>query len=124
MKKETAISEFGKRLAYYRKARGLTQGELGEKVGVSYRVIAYYEGETKYPPARLIVPLARTLGITTDELLGIKETKKDFDIRNAALRRKLKVVESLPKKDRKAILHYINMVAKNRGLNQKATGST
>jgi transcriptional regulator with XRE-family HTH domain len=57
MKKENSMSDFGKRLAYYRKARGLTQGELGEKVGVSYRVIAYYEGETKRPPARLIVPL-------------------------------------------------------------------
>ncbi len=120
MKKETAINDFGKRLAYYRKSKGLTQGELGEKVGVTYRVIAYYEKETKYPPARLIVPLAKTLGITTDELLGATETKKDFDTRNTALWRKLKVVEDLPPKDKKAILHYIATIAKSKELNQKA----
>jgi transcriptional regulator with XRE-family HTH domain len=120
MKKKTKTSEFGKRLAYFRKAKGLTQGELGEKVGVSYRVIAYYEGETKYPPSRIIVPLSKALGITTDELLGVKKTKNDFDPRNASLWRKLKVVENLPKKDQKAILHYIEMVTKNREVDQKS----
>ena len=121
MKGKTTINGFGERLAYYRKAVGLSQKDLGEKVGVSNRVIAYYEGETNYPPAHLIVPLARTLGITTDELLGVKETKKDFDTRNASLMRKLRLVESLPKSDQKAIIHYITMTAKNRGLNQRST---
>ena len=120
MKNKTMVNGFGKRLAYYRKAKGLTQQVLGEKIGVSNRVIAYYEGETDYPPAHLIVPLANALGISTDDLLGMSESKEDFDPNNAALWRKLKIVERLPPKDQKAILHYINMVAKNRGLNQKA----
>lgn len=115
VKKKKTISEFGKRLAYFRKAKGLTQQELGDLVGVTYRVIAYYEGETKYPPARLIVPLAGALGVSTDELLGVKETKTDFVVCNAALRRRLKVVEELPKKDQKTILQYIDMVAQTRG---------
>jgi len=83
-------SEFGKRLKYYGKVKGLTQTELGKKVGVSYRVIAYYGGETQYPPSRLIVPIAKALGITTDELLGMKESKNNFDIQNAVLWRNLK----------------------------------
>lgn len=120
MKKKTNISEFGKRLARLRKAKGLTQAQLGDLVGVSNRVIAYYEKETKYPPARLIVPLAKALGVSTDELLGIKETKTDFDPAKAALWRKLKVVETLPQIDQKAILHYIKTIAKNRQADQKA----
>ncbi|MBW1825312.1 MAG: helix-turn-helix transcriptional regulator [Deltaproteobacteria bacterium] len=123
MKKRTTINGFGKRLAYYRKAKGLTQKQLGDQIEVSNRVIAYYEGETNYPPAHLIVPLAKALEITTDELLGVTETRKDFDTRNTALRRKLKVVESLPQRDRKAIMHYINMISKTRGIHQKATQS-
>jgi transcriptional regulator with XRE-family HTH domain len=119
MKKKTTVNGFGRRLAYYRKAKGLTQQALGESVGVSNRVIAYYEGETDYPPAHLIVPLATALGITTDELLGIAKTKSNFDPQNAALWRRLKIVEELPRKDQKAILHYITMVANNRGINQK-----
>jgi len=121
MKNKTNKSEFGKRLTYYRKAKGLTQAELGEKVGVSYRVIAYYEGETQYPPARLIVPIAKALEISTDELLGMKESKTDFDPENSALRRNLKLVERLPKTDQKAILHYIKMIAKNRKVDQKSS---
>jgi transcriptional regulator with XRE-family HTH domain len=119
MKKKTTVNGFGQRLAYYRKAKGLTQQALGESVGVSNRVIAYYEGETDYPPAHLIVPLANALGITADELLGIAETKNDFDPHNAALWRRLKIVEELPKKDQKAIIHYITMIAHSRGIIQK-----
>ncbi len=87
---------------------------------VSYRVIAYYEGETKYPPALLVVPLASAIGITTDKLSRAKDIKQDFDTRNTALRRKLKTVEELPKKEQKAILHYIDLIVKNRGTTHKA----
>jgi transcriptional regulator with XRE-family HTH domain len=92
----------------------MTQKELGAMVGVSNRVIAYYEKETNFPPAHLITPLAKALSTTTDELLGLKESTLDFDISNAALWRKLKIVEKLPKKDQKAVLYYIDMIAKNR----------
>ncbi len=114
MKKEPTIENFGKRLATLRKAKGLTQKVLGEMVGVSNRVIAYYEKETKYPPAHLISPLAKALSTTIEELLGVKGETLDFDTSNAALWRKLKIVEKLPKKDQKAVLHYIEMIAKNR----------
>lgn len=88
-------------------------------MGVSDRVVAYYEGETDYPPAHLIVPLANALGISTDELLGMSESKEDFDPANAVLWRKLKLVESLSKRDQKAILHYIDTIAQTRGLNRE-----
>lgn len=61
---------------------------------MSKRVIAYYEGETKYPPAHLIVPLAKALKISTEELLGAKEQSVDFNNKFASLWRRLKVIES------------------------------
>ncbi len=42
MKKKTPTIDFGKRLAKCRKASGLTQQALGDKIGASKRVIAYY----------------------------------------------------------------------------------
>jgi transcriptional regulator with XRE-family HTH domain len=120
MKKASNKSEFGKRVARLRKAKGLTQAQLGELVGVSNQLIAYYEKETRYPPSRLIVPLAKALGISADELLGIKEAKTEFNPAKAALWRKLKVVENLPQIDPKAILHYIKTAANNRQADQKA----
>lgn len=121
MKKNSNSSEFDERLARYRKAKGLTQAQLGDFVGVSYRVIAYYEKETQYPPSRLVVPLAKALGVSSDERLSIKEAKTDFDPDKAALWEKLKGVGSLPQIDQKAILHYIKTIAKNREADQKAT---
>lgn len=110
-KSESTILDFGKRLVAMRKASGLTQQQLGEKVGVSKRVIAYYEGETDYPPTHLIVPLAKALNVSTDELLGIKQTKKTLRPDFASLWRRLKVVESFSDKERKALLQYVEIIA-------------
>lgn len=108
MKRPSSIADFGKRLAELRKTRGLTQEVLGQKIGVSKRVIAYYEGETKFPPAHLIIPLSKTLHASTDELLGVKQIKELHNPEHAALWRKLKKIELLPKKDQKALLHYLD----------------
>lgn len=112
MKSETSIKNFNKRLAALRKARGLTQEELGKKVGVSKRVITYYETKSKYPPTHLIAPLSKALGVTTDDLLGLKGIKVDLDPEHAALWRRLKKVESLSVRDKKALFHYLNLLLK------------
>lgn len=114
MKRESTIKDFGTRLAALRKERGLTQAQLGELVGVSYRVVAYYEGETSYPPAHLMEPLAKALKVSTDELLGIRELKQERIPEHAALWRRLRKIEALPKKDQRALLHYLDaLVQKN-----------
>jgi transcriptional regulator with XRE-family HTH domain len=114
MKQTSTIEGFGERLADLRKATGLTQKQLGEKVGVSNRVIAYYEGETDYPPAHLIEPLAKALKVSSDELLGLKRIKQQLNPEHAALWRRLKKIETLSKRDQKALLHYLDaLVTKN-----------
>ncbi len=115
------MSNFGKRIAKLRKAGGLTQEQLGKLVGVSRRVIAYYEAETKYPPAHLIVPLSKALNVSTDEVLGIKETKISLDPKLAALWRRLKVLETFSEKDKKAVVQFVEVIAeKNKA--QQNTG--
>ena len=120
MKKETTAINFGKRLAKLRKASGLTQQQLGDKVGVSRRVIAYYEGETKYPPAHLIIPLSKALNVTTDELLGIKKSKHIVDPQLAALWRRLKALETFSEKDRKAVLQFVDVIAERNNAQKTA----
>ena len=112
MKSKTSIKDFNKRLAGLRKARGLTQEELGKKVGVSKRVITYYETKSKYPPTHLIAPLAKALRMTTDDLLGLKGIKVDLDPEHAALWRRLKKVETLSVRDKKSLFHYLNLLLK------------
>jgi DNA modification methylase/DNA-binding XRE family transcriptional regulator len=63
-------SGFGVRLSTLRKAAGLTQEKLAHAVGVSRRVIAYYEGETQHPPTTILPRLSRALGVSADKLLS------------------------------------------------------
>lgn len=115
MKIKSHIPDFGKKLAQFRKVKGVTQQELADKIGVSRRVIAYYEGETNFPPTHLLIPIAKALRVSVDELLGLK--KQDVsDSNHAALWRKLKKAEELPKKDRKAVVNYIELLLKSKSL--------
>lgn len=105
-KPKLAPESFGKRIAAFRKQKGITQEELALKAGTTQRVIAYYEGETQHIPANLLLPIAKALKISIDELVGLK--KEDAgSAEHAALWRKLKKAESLSPKDQKAVAHYI-----------------
>ncbi len=63
----------GQRIAYYRKARNITQEELGEKCGVSSQAVSKWENDLSAPDITLIGTLAEIFCISTDELLGLKK---------------------------------------------------
>ncbi len=63
----------GKIIKYYRKERGYTQGELAEALGVSVQAVSKWETEAGMPDVSQIIPLARVLEVSADELLGINE---------------------------------------------------
>lgn len=60
------------RIKYYRKRSSLTQSQLAALIGVSPQAVSKWETGTGSPDISLLVPLARTLGITTDELLEFR----------------------------------------------------
>ncbi len=107
MKSKTTVRGFGRTLSAARKSRGLTQADLSVRVGVSRRVIAYYEAESKYPPTHILIPIAKTLRISVDELLGLKKSEIS-DSEHTALWRKLKNAEALSIKDRKALINFLD----------------
>ncbi len=59
----------GKFIAILRKANGLTQRELAEKLFVSDKTVSRWERDECEPELSLIPPLADIFGITADELL-------------------------------------------------------
>ncbi|MBQ8397298.1 MAG: helix-turn-helix transcriptional regulator [Clostridia bacterium] len=64
-------------IAKYRKARGLTQEELGERLGVSNQAVSKWENAVSLPDITLLPSLARALGILLDVLLGEAEPGAD-----------------------------------------------
>ena len=104
--------QFGPRLCALRKAAGFTQHQLARTAGVTRRMVAYYESENNYPPAQVLVQLARALGATADELLGIGALPKDLTLHgNSHLARRLKQLEALPPSDQKAVFKVIDALA-------------
>ena len=67
----------GKNIAKYRKAKGLTQEELGAKLGVTNQAVSKWESEVSMPDVMLLPEIANALNITLDDLYGItKEPEK------------------------------------------------
>jgi len=99
---------FGKRLAFLRKQAGYSQRSFAEAVGISYRMVAYYEAQTNKPPAHLLTVISETLGLSIDELLGIKSIKNKKSSINRHMLNKLKQIETLPRRQQQAIIEHID----------------
>lgn len=67
----------GKNIAKYRKAKGLTQEELGAMIGITNQSVSKWESEVSMPDIMLLPEIANALNITLDDLYGItKEPEK------------------------------------------------
>jgi len=115
---------FGQRLAELRKAAGFTQQELADEVGVSRRMIAYYEGQTAHPPTTLLPAIARALKLSTDALLGlapIVAAKRPRAARQADSRlvRRLQAIEKLEPADKRQVLQVLDAFIERGQLKRK-----
>ncbi len=62
---------FGDRLRKLREDAGMTQVELGKKVGVSERVIGYYESNDRFPRKQeTLQKISEVFNVTVDFLVG------------------------------------------------------
>ena len=77
-RKTDVIENFGERLAQLRKAAGYTQVEFAAEVGITQRMVAYYEVPNAQPPAHLLPQMAQVLGVGADVLLGMARPRKVY----------------------------------------------
>ena len=111
--KKEPQTAFGKRLLALRKTRGLTQAQLAEALGTTQRVISHYETNAELPPSSIIIPLARVLVVSTDELLGLKaaQSNGNSSVEKQRLWKRFQKMEALPTKDQRAVIRLINSLA-------------
>ena len=72
--------KIGANIAAFRKARGLTQEQLAEKLGVSAPAVSKWETGNSCPDITLLCPLARALGTNVDTLLQFEKTLSDQEV--------------------------------------------
>jgi transcriptional regulator with XRE-family HTH domain len=65
----------GKNIAMHRKAMGLTQDQLAERLGVTAQAVSKWENDQPCPDITMLPKLAEIFHTSTDALLGLKQTK-------------------------------------------------
>lgn len=66
------VQTMGKRITALRKAKGMTQEQLAERLGVSAQAVSKWENDVSCPDISILAELSGVLGVSTDELLGAK----------------------------------------------------
>ena len=59
----------GEKICRLRKARGLSQGDLADTLGVSRQSVSKWETDSSVPDLDKLVALSRRFGVTLDELV-------------------------------------------------------
>ena len=68
--------KFGEYIYNKRKTQGLTQEELGRKIGVTNKAVSKWEVGETCPDISMLAPLSKALGVTIDELLNYTDKEK------------------------------------------------
>lgn len=109
MKNTSLTKTVKENIIKYRKNAGLSQAQLAKKMGVSQRVVAYYENEATNIPLDQLQNFADALNVAVVALMDTKIEKstgvEQIDIR---LIRKIKKIEALPRRSKEALWHHIN----------------
>ena len=58
----------GKNIALLRRAKGLTQAELGDLLGVSNQAVSKWESELSMPDVLLLPDIAKVFGVDLNEM--------------------------------------------------------
>lgn len=106
---------FGSNLAVLRKARGWTQPQLAEQLGISLNALVHYERKATNPSADFIGKVAKLFNVSVDELLGhtVKAERKSGP--PSQLEERLLAVRKLPREKQKVVLQLLDSFLQTNG---------
>lgn len=106
--------KIGQRIRKYRKAHGLSQEQLAEKIGISVTHMSHIEtGNTKLS-LQVLVDITKALDVRSDDLLtdGTSNREASFDELNKTLEScssaQLKIIEDVVKAIKISLEKYTN----------------
>jgi transcriptional regulator with XRE-family HTH domain len=104
----------GARLKSMRTSQGLSQGDLGESLGVTFQQIQKYENGVNRVSGSALLTLCKTLNTTPDDLLGaehngkVSNTITAIDLLNDRhVYRTLEALRALPEDRRAAVARAV-----------------
>ncbi|MBP3911219.1 MAG: helix-turn-helix transcriptional regulator [Niameybacter sp.] len=70
----------GSNIKRLRHQKNITQEKLAEHLGISTQAVSKWERNETYPDITMLLPLASYFGVSSDELLGLNESKNQAKI--------------------------------------------
>lgn len=106
----TFFTGLGERVAQLRKARNITQAQLARALEVSQQTVQSYEVGRRRIPVSTLRLLAKTLGVTLDELMaeGTRAPRKRGPA--SQLQQHLERISQLPKPKQRMLIEMIDAV--------------
>lgn len=101
-----------------RKKKGITQYELADKLGVTQRVISYYENARTNLSVDVIQKIAKALSVSQKKLFEYDSNPETEPEVSPALQKKLNLVAKMPYADQQYVVKTIEMIAQKNGLNK------
>jgi transcriptional regulator with XRE-family HTH domain len=94
------------RLRFFREAAGLTMRELARQIGEDHSNVRYWETTGKVPRSDVLVPMAKALGVTVEELLGQPRSKKTV-LPGGRLGKVVETIGRMPRRQQDKIVDVI-----------------
>ena len=105
------------RLAQIRQQKAITQRAFCDALEVSQPMMSHYERGERRIPSDLLAEMAEILGVSADELLGLKVSRKNSQEMSDEMKKlwkKFQQLSKLPENDQRSIIRIINSVTKNK----------
>jgi len=97
------MAKAASRLRELRERAGLTLRELARQIGEDHSNVGYWERSGKLPRADLLMPIAKALGVTVEELLGEARPKRVVSP-DGRMRQLFEAASKLPRSQQEKVL--------------------
>jgi transcriptional regulator with XRE-family HTH domain len=102
--------QLGQRITEARKAQGLTQTQVADALGIAQQTLAHYEGGKLRVAVALLPPLAQTLGVSVEELVGTPSKRAGKRGPTPKMQQQIERLSTLPKAQQQLVLKMLDGV--------------
>lgn len=96
----------GSNLKALRQRAGLSARDLGDRIGVRHSNILFWENNNKLPRSDVLMPMAKALGVTVEELLGGAKPRRVVHP-GGKLGQTFEAVSKLPRRQQQKIVEVV-----------------
>jgi transcriptional regulator with XRE-family HTH domain len=108
-------SALGQQITQARERVGISQAQLAERLGVTQPTVAYWERKAVNIRSDVLTRIARSLDVSSDELLGTKPSASRATKPAGKARQAFDAVSRLPRRQQAKIVEVVEAMVEKHG---------